>query len=94
MEAKDIHKTNITLKHNNVTVMERRDTLLSYAGHTQPKDKKNSALPPPRTTKVIRLHTHFVDINQVASDQVGSEATVNNQPNNCIIVILLITDTP
>ena len=38
VETKDIHKRNATLEHKNVTVVERKGTLLKYAKH--PKNNK------------------------------------------------------
>ena len=33
VETKDTHKINITLKHINITIVTRKDTILRYAGH-------------------------------------------------------------
>ena len=65
---------------------------------------KNLAQPPPRRTKSTRQHANFVDNNQTTPDQTDAETTdlrgmftinsVNNQPNNCINVELLINGIP
>ena len=44
VEANDIHKRNVILKHKNVTIVTRRDILLTYAGH--PQDKQTRKIQP------------------------------------------------
>lgn len=62
----------------------------------------NPAQPPP--SKSTRQHTHFVENNQTTPDQIDSDTcdlwgmftinSLNNQPDSCINVELLINGTP
>lgn len=68
------------------------------------QDKKNPPQPLPRATKATRQHAHFVDTDQTTPDQTDSDIndmwgmfTVNkveNQPNSCVTVELLINGIP
>ena len=105
MEVKAIHKRSVILRHKNVRIVARRGILLKYAEQLKKQQSlKNPALPPPRKTKSTRQHAHFVENNQTTPDQTDSDTcdlwgmftinSLNNQPDSCINVELLINGTP
>ena len=103
MEANDIHKRNVILKHKKCNNCNKKGHIANIC-RVSPRqaDKKNPAQP--RTTKGTRQHTSFVDTDQATPDQAGCEIndlwgmfkvnTVNDHPNSCIMVELLISGAP